>query len=198
MVAADLGQRGFGGVAGIRMQGAHGAAQLHGFRDDVGRGAAMEHADGDDGGMQRVDLPAHHGLGAGDEGGGGDDRVDRVIRMRGMAGAAAHLQREPIRRRQGAAAAIAEAADRHVRVVMEAERHVHTLQRPVGDHGGGAAQRLFGRLEDQHHPSGEVRRHVEQHRGDTQQGGGVNIVPAGVHLAVDGAGEGQAGRFMDR
>ena len=64
----------------------------------------MQHADGDDRRHQRVDLPAHHRLRLADEGAGGDDRIDRILGMGGMAGLAADHQVEAIGGGQGRAA----------------------------------------------------------------------------------------------
>ena len=117
-----------------------------------------------------------------------------------MTGLAVHHDIEAVGRRQGGTVDEAEAADGHLWVVMEAQRHIdlRPVHHAVGDHGAHAADGFFGWLEHQLHGSGELRRQVLQQRGDAEQGGRVYVVAAGVHQAGVGAGEGQAGRLLDR
>jgi hypothetical protein len=193
--AAD---RRLGRVARLGVQGADGALQVNPLGDDVVGGAAGELADGDDGRVQGPHLAAHHRLRLRDEGAGGDDRVHRGVGMRGVAGAAAHLEVEAVGGGEAGAAGVAEAPDRQVRLVVEAERHVHALAGPVGDHGGRALQHLLRRLEHQQHAPGQHRRHALEHLRHAEQRGRVDVVAAGMHLPGRGAGEGQPRFLGDR
>ena len=71
------------------------------------------------------------------------------------------------------------------------------LEQPVGEHRLGAADPLFGRLEDEVHAAleipgpGKVARRPEQH-------GRVAVVAAGVHHAGRGRPVGEAVRLRDR
>ncbi len=93
---------------------------------------------------------------------------------------------------------VAEASGGDVGRVVQGQREIDALQRALGDHLLRPADCLLGRLEQQPHGAGELRRHLLEHGGDAQQGAGVDVVAAGVHLAVDGARIGQAGLLVDR
>ncbi len=71
-------------------------------------------------------------------------------------------------------------------MVVEAERDVHAIGGAIGDHRRGPFEHFLGRLEDQPHRAGELRGEILQHRRDAEQRRGVDVVPAGVHLAIDG------------
>ncbi len=120
--------------------------------------------------------------------------------MRGVAGLAAHGDAEAIGRRQGVAANETEGANGQLRAVVQRQRHVDL--RIVHDAGCNhllhAANGLFGRLEDELHGAGKLRRQVLQHGADADQGGGVDVMAASMHLAGHGAGEGLAGHLVDR
>ncbi len=103
--------------------------------------------------------------------------------MSRMAGLAAHDKVEAIGRREAGAARIAEGADLHVGVVVEAERKVDALGRAIRDHRGRAFKNFLRRLEHQKHAAGELRRQVAQHGRNTEQHTGVDVVPAGMHLS---------------
>ena len=76
-------------------------------------------------------------------------------------------------------------ADRELRPIVDAEDRVarELLEQPVLDHRLGAAEPLFGRLEDEEHLPleaaglGEITRRAEKHRG-------MPIVPARVHPPI--------------
>ena len=65
------------------------------------------------------------------------------------------------------------------------------------DHGGGPAEALFGRLEDQLDATRQRRLTAHEQLRDAHADGSVAVVPTGVHDAVVLRGEGQAGLFAD-
>ena len=114
-----------------------------------------------------------------------------------MAGFALNDQVKPVRRRKASAAHITETAHRHIRVVVKADRHINAIRRAIGDHGGCPFQHFFRRLEDKAHCPGKLRRQILQHRRHAQKGGGMDIMPASMHLAGDFTREGQRRFLMD-
>jgi hypothetical protein len=68
---------------------------------------------------------------------------------------------------------------------------------PSRDHGLGAATDLLGRLEQEAHLARQVLSQLLQHGADAEERGGMQVVPAGVHLARHGAGEGQPRFLLD-
>ena len=65
------------------------------------------------------------------------------------------------------------------------------------EHRSGPLAGLLGGLEEQDDPAGEPGRPLRQHRGGAEQGGGVAVVPAGVHHPGDARAEGKAGLLLD-
>ena len=115
-----------------------------------------------------------------------------------MAGFALDDQVKPVRRGQASAAHITETAHRHIRVIMETNRHINAIRRAIGDHGGCPFQHFFRRLKNKAHGPGKLRRQILQHRRHTQKGGGMDIMPASMHLPGDFAREGQRRFLVDR
>ncbi len=192
--------RGFRGVARLRVQRADGAFDGARVGDDIVGRAALDAAHGHHHRHGRRNLARHHRLELRHQQRGGDDRVHRGVGPRGVARLAVHHDVEPVRCRQCRAADEAESACRHVGVVVEGQRHIDL--RPVhhafGDHLAHAADAFLGRLEHQLYRAGKLRRQVLQHLRHAEQGGGVDIVTAGVHEAGSGAGPGQAAGLLDR
>ncbi len=171
-----------------------------GVGDDVIRGATIDRTDGDHGRMSWPNLTRDDGLQLCNQHRGGDDRIDRMMWIRGVAGLAAHDNVEPVRRRQAGAMHEAESADRDLRVVVEPEGQIDpgAVHDAVGNHGLHAADTLLGRLEHQLDGARELRRELLENRGNTDQRRCVDIVAAGMHQAGLGAGERQAGPLLDR
>ena len=65
------------------------------------------------------------------------------------------------------------------------------------DHHGGAAEALLARLEHEDHASWQVLPVCSEDPGRTDQAGGVQVVPTGVHAPI-GGGELQAGLLGHR
>src|SRR5690606_31895167 len=88
-----------------------------------------------------------------------DNRIDRLMRTRRMAGSRMNGDVELVRRAVGHALHEGEGAGWFFRLVMKTERIVNTVQNTVSNHGAGAAfQRFFGWLEHQLHIATETRR----------------------------------------
>lgn len=87
-VLGDLADTGFAGVAHFRRQRAHGAGEYGLFGDDVVREAGIELGDGDDDGGKRIDGARGDRLQRVDDLGADGDRVDRLVRLSGVAAAA--------------------------------------------------------------------------------------------------------------
>jgi hypothetical protein len=83
-------------------------------------------------------------------------------------------------------------------MIVKAQCHVHAVQRPILDHGFGAAEDFLGRLEQQADAACHVGRKAFQCRGNAQQGGGVHVVAAGMHDAGVFTCEGEARPLFDR
>ena len=158
----------------------------------------MDGADSHHAGVERADFTRDDGLQAGDQVRRGNDGIDRGVRIGSVAGDAAHHDAEAVAGGVGGALDETELAHRDVRVVVEAERHVHAVERTIGDHRFGAAKRFFGRLEEQPDCAGKFRRNSGEDGGDAQQSGAVHIMAAGVHLARVLAAKSEAGAFLDR
>ena len=170
----------------------------------------MERADGDDGRVDRIDLPAHDGLQVDDKLGGDDDRVDAVVR--GGAVTALALDRDfhgvDVGHRQ--AFGEVDVPGLQQRVGMQGEAVVgfrEAFVEAVREHRLGAGADFLGRLGDEHQRALPFVLHPGQHAGGSHPAGHVNVVAAGMHdadfaigLVPDDhlAGVGNAGLFGDR
>src|SRR5262249_56158626 len=72
------------------------------------------------------------------------------------------------------------------------------LQHPFLDHEPGAAVPLLTRLEHEHHAAWQVRLAGRQQPGRPGEHGRVQVVPAGVHRAVDRGRVAEPGPFGNR
>ena len=151
-------------------------------------------------GSSRPNLTRNDGLQLGDQHRGGDNWIYRMMWIRRVAGLAAHDNVEPVRRRKAGAMHEAEIADRDLRMVVEPECQIDlgAIHDAVGDHGLHAPDAFLGRLEYQLDSARKLRSQLLEHRGNTDQRRGVDIVAAGMHQARLGAGERQAGLLLDR
>ena len=82
--------------ADLGLVGADGAAELHGIRNDVAGGAAVNGAEADDAEFGRVLFPADHALHLDDETRGDADGIDRRVRRRAVAAAAVERDLEAV------------------------------------------------------------------------------------------------------
>jgi hypothetical protein len=72
------------------------------------------------------------------------------------------------------------------------------VQHALADHHVGAAVALFARLEHEDHVPGQLGLPGAEQPGRPGQHGRVQVVPAGVHHALEAGGVGQAGGLGDR
>ena len=173
-----------GHVLSLLAKCSHGAAQLHFGRDHVPGVAAVNLRDADDELIERIHVAADDGLQRGDDLRGGDDRIDSLMRHRGMSAVSSDDDLEDVERGHDRAGANSEVADWHPRPVVHSEDSVarELVEESLLDHDSTTPFVLLGRLEDDVHRAGEVFRfgevpcRTEQHRG-------VAVVSASVHLA---------------
>jgi hypothetical protein len=180
-----LDQRGHA-LAQPRIEGADGPLHRHRRRDHVAREAAVDGPDRDDEGEQRVGVPAHHVLQRRHHLRGHRHRVDRQVRVGGVAPGAHHLDPDRVRRRVRGPEHHAGPARRQPRIDVQRVDRLdrRPLQRAVIDHPRRAGTPLLGRLEQQLHMA--PRRPVSrQERGGAQQHRRVAIVPTQVSDARD-------------
>ena len=96
-------------------------------------------------------------------------------------------------------------AERAVR--LEGGEHVHAvggvhpaaggIQHAFADHVAGAVETLLARLEHQHHIAGQLVPAFRKERGGAGEHGGVEVVAARVHGAVDRRGVAHTRFFLD-
>ena len=181
-----------------RPVGAHGAAHHHAPRDLVRRHPALDRAHGDDGGLQRIDVAGDDRLQRHQQVARRHHRVAGEMGQRGVAGMAvdrdgdarAGRHHRPVMHRDGARI--------EPRPVVEAEDALHreAVEQAVREHGARPAAALLGGLEDEMHGARPARI-ARQQGGGAEQGGGVAVMPAGMHHAGFGGGMGGAGRLRD-
>jgi hypothetical protein len=107
----DLVHPALGQVAHVGVERADGALQAGHVRDDVMRlRIGLEGRDRDDDLLRRIDVAARDGLERDDDVAGHDRRVDRVMRLRGVAALALHLDQELVGRGEERAGADRELA----------------------------------------------------------------------------------------
>ncbi len=114
-----------------------------------------------------------------------DERVDAVMRMRGMAAPALDVDVEAVRGGEHRTGASRHVADRDAGLVVHREHRVagEFVEQPLLHHDPAAAIAFLARLEDEMHGAfeiarlGEVARRAEQHRR-------VPVMAAGMHLSV--------------
>ena len=142
----DLGERVQGELAATVGEGAGGELELDGVRDDVALGAAVDVADGDDGGVSGILLATDDGLDVEDVTGGEDDGVAAEVGVGAVAadaldedidgGAGGHGGADGERDGAGGVSAGVVEADDHVGVA-------EALEEVIGDHGFGSVYGLF-------------------------------------------------------
>ena len=177
--------------------------------DDVGFGAAVDGADGDDGGIERARLAADDRLERGDDAGGEDDRVFGGVRVSAVAAGAAHgdfggVDVGPVETLEDA-----DGASGQRRAVVDGEGEVGLgkfLIEAFLEHGAGADAAFLGGLADEEdgaRPTVAVGGELASGAGEDRH---VQIVTAGLHDGdvfareigdARGAGVGDAGFFQD-
>ena len=147
-------------VTHLGAEGAHAETERSALRDDVGGNAGIERADGDDGGLGRIDVARHDALQRHDQAAGDQDRIDRKVGACGMAAAALDADEDAVGGGHEGAAAEHECADRIARVVVQAEDRIarEAVEQSIRDHPLRTAvlARLLGRLEHEVDGAGEA------------------------------------------
>ena len=185
--------------------------EAHGdlFRDNVALGAAVDHADGEDGGLLRIDLAGNDGLREDDELCCHQDGVFAVLRSGAMGADAAHDDIDAGGTGLLRAAFDGDGSCRVSGGVVLGKDEVGAAEAQVeviGEHGARAVNGLLRGLADEHDGAVPLRFAVGEFAGCSEEDGHVDVVTAGVHdadilaLSVDGAdsrGVVEAGLFFD-
>ncbi len=159
----------------------------------------MDLRDGQDGGLQRIDVAADDGLQRLTDRHRDDNRILGTLRHGAMRAVAGDDDVEEVRAGHRGAG-----QDRDFAVV-EIGRVVQSIQFITGefveqlvlDHGARAAETFLGRLEDEMHGAVEVFGFRQIARG-TQKHGGVAVMTAAVEAAGNGGAPAQVGVFLHR
>ncbi len=164
------------------------------------RGAGVDLRDRQHRGVADRDSPTDERLQRGHDLAGDRDRVDPVLRHRGMPAAPGDRRVQRIRRREHRAGPSDDQPRAHVGRDVERERRVGrgVAQQPVVDHEARAVMPFLARLEHEDDragqglgPRAQCPRRADQHRG-------VRIMPARMHRAGVARREGQAGLLLHR
>ena len=165
-------------------------------------GADVGH--GEHGRVERADPPRHHRLQRADHRGRGGHRIERVVRRRGVPTPPGDRHVEVVGRRHDRVGARLERARREARRDVQGHRRLGRPARPVGreqplgDHHARAVGALLAGLEHEDDGAGEAVAPSGEQPGGGRQHRGVQVVPAGVHGAVDLGGERQPGVLVHR
>jgi len=166
--------------------------------DRVGRLTGPHRTPDENGPRARVDLPRQQRRQLSDHQAERVHQVGRQLGPRGVPARRGEPQLQQVAGGRDRAHPGADLADLQPRVAVQREDPLHPVHRAIGDHvHRPAGLHLLRRLEDQPHPAGQPGRGRECEPG-AQQHRRVRVVPAGVHDAVDGRGEGQAGVLGER
>ena len=147
----------------------------------------------------RAHVARHDGLQRGGDIGRDDHRVDAGFGPRAMRALALDADVPGSTAGHHRAGADGELARLQARPVVHAEDGIagELVEQPVGQHGVGATQPFLGRLEDEMHRAVEILRRGEIAR-RPQQHGGVAVMAAAMHLAVELGGVRQAVGLLHR
>ena len=162
----------------------------------------VEDAHGQDHGIEHVELAGDHDLQGGHHFGGRGDRVLGRVRGGAVAAGAQHGDNEPVRgaehdARLGAERAVRLEGGEHVHAVGGVHPAAGGIQHAFADHVARAVEAFLARLEHQHDIAGQLVPAFGEERGRAGEHGGVEVVAAGVHGAVDRGGVVHAGLFLD-
>ncbi|ESU48690.1 hypothetical protein P376_3332 [Streptomyces sp. HCCB10043] len=190
-----------GGVGGVG-EGADRRVEVRGGRDDVGGRTRVEAAHGDDGRIEDVDLAGDEGLERGDHGAHRGHRVGRGVRGRTVPAPAVHGDVDRVGRGEhgpwpgGGEAGRGPGGD-DVQGVRGDDPLPRRVEDPLVDHDLRAALALLAGLEHEHHVPGQLRAPGRQQPGGADEAGGVEVVAAGVHTAVEDGGVREPGLLLD-
>ena len=204
--AADVGED---AVAKRGRVGTERHAELNLIGDDVVFCSAVDKADGENGGLLRIDLAADDGLRDEDKFGSEDDRVLSRFRSGSVPADAADGDTDSGRAGEKRSTFEGDGSGGDVVRVVFGEDEIGTaeaLVEVVGEHGAGAVDGFFRGLADEDHGTVPLRFAFGELASGAEEDGHVDVVPAGVHdsdvLAlsiggVNGRGVVEAGLLFD-
>ena len=156
----------------------------------------MDSPDGDDRRGAGIEPSRHDRLERSDDGRGGDDRIDALVRTRPVRALAMNCDRERCRRTRRAARLRDHLSDREAPVDVPAEDCRHAVERPALEDRRRAVADFLGRLQHDQHVTARGLP-GEKHRG-ADRPCRVHVVATGVHNAGDFGRVRQSGRFLNR
>ncbi len=198
--------------ARIRIEGANGAYQVHGFRNNVAAHTAVDLAHGDDGGGEGgIELARDNGLQPEHYLTGGDHRVNAGPWHSPVGLFTSHGDLVAVRRCHQAARAGGDGAGREGKNV-QSKHHIgpRIVESALCQHQFSAAHGAVGctflrRLEDKQHRTGKFVTHARQYLRDAHQDCDVVVVATGMHypnvlaqvFPAHLGREGQVHQFLD-
>ena len=185
------------------VDGADGGLCVGGRGDDVASGAGLHHAERDQARLERADHPTGHGLRAQDDLADRRDRVGGVVRGGAVPAAAVEGDEQPVAGRQhgpgpGHDVTLRGQARHDVQRVRGVGAAPGGVQHALLDHPSGPVEALLAGLEHEHDVAGEGGAPGVQQVGGADQRRHVQVVPAGVHHAVDLAAVGHVELLVHR
>src|SRR6202789_77923 len=179
-------QAGDDGLTGFVAEGAGGEFELYFVGDDVALGAAVDVADGYDGGVLWVFLAADDGLNLRDVESGESDGVATELGHRSVAADAVNDDVDGGGAGHGGTGAEGDFAGRQGVGVVQADDFIGTaeaLVEMVGEQGAGTVDGLLGGLADEYQRSVPLGFCCSHGAGCADEDGCVHVVTAGVHDA---------------
>src|SRR3954468_5772211 len=150
--------------ANLGLERANGAGELHGIRDDVSNGAAVNGADGYDAEFSWILFAADHALHVDDEPRRNRNGIDGRVRRRTVTAAPLECYLEAVGSGRANPATIEDRAMSEW-AVMQGKRDVglgKAREQAMRKHGTGAGHNLFRRLGDEHQRAAPLVFQAEQ------------------------------------
>ena len=181
------------------VQGAQGPPEGDGIWNDIGGGTAVDLSKGEHHRVGGVVVPADQGLELHQQSGAEDHRVHAQLRVGAVAPLPRHLQADAVAAGVGDPLPDGDGPQGQVGGAVEAH---HRVGRPIPEqalaqHSGRTVKGLLPALEDQQHVSPQLLPVPGQQLGAAQQGGGMDVVAAGVAHPRRLGGERQPGILLD-
>ena len=177
--------------------GAHRAGEVGRAGDNVARGAAVQLADGNDGGFVGANLARNDGLQGIDDLGGHHDGVVAALGHGAVARGAADIDAEPVGIGHARAGLAAYGAGVDLAPDVRGVGAVDAVEDTRADHELGALAVFLAGLEDDADFAVDVVGHMAQDLQRAEHHGDMAVVAAGVHAALVDAGELFAGLLGD-
>lgn len=178
--------------------GAYRTGEVGRTGDNVARRAAVQLADGDDGGLVGADLARDDGLQGVDDFGGNHNGIVAALGHGAMARGAADVDAEPVGVCHARAGLAAHGAGVDFAPDVRGIGAVDAVEHAGADHELGALAVFLAGLEYDADLAVNVIGHVTQNLQRAEHHGDVAVVAAGMHTAIVDAGELLAGLLGDR